>query len=132
MKKAYIILSIIAAIIVLIFLTSRFMPAKYITGILGDDNAVSSLACSYPVRIAGDSMEPYFKNGQMAFFNKCFTDNDMAVNKTIAFKDRDVIRLGIINSIENLPEGVTYKVIQPNRRDRASDVLISQIIAIYK
>lgn len=132
MKKIYIILSIIVAIIILIFLIFRFMPAKYITGILGDDNTVSSLACSYPVRIVGDSMEPHFKSGQITVFNKCFTDNDIIVNKIIAFKDGDVIRLGIINSLENLPKGLTYKVTRSNRQDKISDVTKNQIIAIYK
>lgn len=132
MKKIYIILSLILAAIILIFLIFRFMPAKYITGILGNNNIVSSLACSYPVRVVGDSMEPYFKSGQMVFFSKCFADNDIAVNKTIAFKDNDVIRIGIINRIENLSASITYKVIQPNRKDRISDVAKNQIIAIYK
>ena len=132
MKKIYIILSIIAAVIILAVLIFRFMPAKYITNILGSDNTVSSLACSYPVRIAGDSMEPYFKNGQITIFNKCFTQEDIIVDKIIAFKDGDVVRLGIINSLENLAEGLTYKVIQSNRQDKISDVLYNQIIAIYK
>ena len=132
MKKIYLILSVIAALAVLIFLASRFMPAKYITGLLGKDNAASSLACSYPVKVVGDSMEPYFENGQMAFFNKCFTANDIAVNKTIAFKEGNVVRLGMIDNIEDLPKGLTYKVIQPNRKDRISDVAISQIVAVYK
>jgi len=52
MKKIYLILSVIAALAVLIFLASRFMPAKYITGLLGKDNAASSLACSYPTYLA--------------------------------------------------------------------------------
>jgi len=132
MRKIYIILSIIIVAIVLVFLTFRFMPAKYIIGLLGDDNVVSSLACSYPVKVAGDSMEPYFKSGEMAFFNKCFTEDDIVLNKTVVFKDNDEIRLGIIDRIENLSNGMTYKIIQSNRKDRISDVAKNQIIAIYK
>jgi len=132
MKKIYIILLAVIAVVILVLLIFRFMPAKYITGILGNDNAASSIACSYPIRITGDSMEPNFKSGQTTIFNKCFTDNDISVNQTIAFKEGDVIRLGIINSIENLPKGLTYKIIQPNRRDRSFDVSYNQIIAIYK
>jgi len=132
MRKIYIILLITAAVIVSVFLIFRFMPAKYIAGILGDDNNISSLACSYPLRIAGDSMEPDFKSGQTVIFNKCFTQDDLAIHKIIAFEDGDVVRLGMINSIENPPKGLTYKVIQPNRGDSVSDVSYNQIIAIYK
>jgi len=131
MKKVYIILSIIIAVIALLFLTFRFMPAQYIIGILGDNN-ISSLACSYPVRIAGDSMEPDFRSDQTAIFNKCFTQDDLTIHKIIAFQNGDVIRLGIINSVENLPGGLTYKVVQSNRRDSVSDVSYNQIVAIYK
>ena len=132
MKKIYIILSIIAAIIVVIFLIFRFLPAKHIIGILGNDNAVSSLACSYPVRIAGDSMKPNFENGQMAVFNKCFTPADITVDGIIAFKDGNVIRLGTINGLENLADGLTYNVIQPNRQGSIFKVADDQIIAVYK
>jgi len=132
MKKIYLILVIIVALIILIFLACRFLPAKYITGLLGNNNAASSLACSYPLRITGDSMEPDFKSGQLAVFNKCFTADDLAVSKTIAFKEGEVIRLGTINRIENLPKGLTYKVTQPKRQDRVIDVTYDQIIAVYK
>ena len=131
MKKVYIILSIIIAIIALIFLVFRLMPAKYIIDILGN-NDMSSLACSYPVRIVGDSMEPNFKSGQMAIFNKCFIQDDLVIYKIIAFKNSDIIRLGIINSVENLPKGLTYKVVQSNRRDSVFDVFYNQIVAVYK
>jgi len=132
MKKIYLILSVVACLAALFFIATRFMPAKYITGLLGENNAASSLACSYPVRIAGEAMEPYFKNGQMAIFSKCFTANDITVDKTIAFKDGEAIRLGLVNSIENLPKGLTYKVVQPNRKGMMADVLSDQIIAVYK
>lgn len=132
MKKTYLVLSIIFLAGVFVFLTFRFMPAKYITGLLGNDNAVSSLACSYPVRVAGDSMEPYFTSGQMVIFNKCFSVEDLAVDKTIAFADEDVVRLGVIDAIENLAEGNVFKVSQPNRQDRISNVLFGQIIAVYE
>ncbi|MFA5155325.1 MAG: hypothetical protein WC453_02725 [Patescibacteria group bacterium] len=132
MKKVYVILSIIIALLVLLFLAFRFMPARYIMGILGDDNKVSTLACSYPLRVAGDSMEPNFKSGQTVIFDKCFVLDDLAINQIIAFKSGGVIRLGAIDKIEDSSQGLVYKVIQFNRRDRISDVSCDQIVAVYK
>jgi hypothetical protein len=132
MKKIYLVLSIVFLAGVFVFLAFRFMPAKYITGLLGNDNTVSSLACSYPVKVAGDSMEPYFTSGQMAIFNKCFTIEDLVADKVIAFTDGNVVRLGVIDTIKNLADENVYKVSQPNRQDRMSDVLFGQIMAVYE
>jgi len=132
MKKAQLILTIIIITLVSLFVLSRFLPARFITNILGKDNALSSSACSYPVRVAGDAMAPYFKNGQLVFFSKCFDAADIGANKIIMFKDRDMSRLGVISRIKNSEPEIVYEVIQPNRPDRLAAVAVSQIIAVYK
>ncbi len=132
MRKIYLILIIIFALAVLLFIVFRFMPARYITAILGRDNSLSSLACSYPVKVTGDSMEPYFKNGQTAYFNKCFQVGDLGVNNIIVFNDGEVNRLGAIDKIEDLESGIVYKIVQPNRADLVTDVFPDQIRAVYK
>ncbi len=133
MEKSHLILSIAAIIIVAAVILFRFLPGKYIIGILGKDNAVSSLACSYPVKISGDSMEPDFKNGQIAYFNKCLEGEKIGVNTVILFSEGNINRIGIINGLADSSEGnIAYKAIQPNRPDRILNVARSQIIAVYK
>jgi hypothetical protein len=132
MKKSHLISIIVVAATILIVVAFRFLPAKYITGTLGKDNTLSSLACSYPVRVAGDAMSPHFRNGQLVFFSKCFEEADLGVNKIIMFKDRDMSRLGVISKIKRLEQGVVYEIIQPNRPDRISEATKNQIIAVYK
>jgi len=132
MKKSHLISIIIVAVTILIIVAFRFLPAKYIIGTLGKDNTLSLLACTYPVRVAGDAMAPYFKNGQLVFFSKCFDAADLGANKIIMFKDRDMSRLGVISRIKNSEPEIVYEVIQPNRPDGLAAVAASQIIAVYK
>ena len=122
MKKSNIFL-IIILIIVLIFIGLRFLPTNILKNVFGDNNP---LACSYSIKVVGDSMEPYLSNGDLIFFNKCFNSDDLIKDTIIAFKEKDIIRIGIIQ--ENTKGKI--KAVQSNRSDRIFDILEGQIIAI--
>lgn len=102
------------------------MPSKTIQSVVGNDNAISDVACSYPVRISGNSMEDYFKEGELVNFGKCFRGSELVSGKIIVYKDRDNNRIGII--IEKM--GDSYRVKQSNR-EAVFTVFEQDVVAIY-
>lgn len=128
-KTKNIIIYSLAGLIVLLALVYKFLPAKIIIGIAGQDNPVSEVLCTMPVKISGDSMAPFLENGKRVEFSKCFQPEDIDENSVIMFKDGDINRLAVVSKVEN----GNIKLFQPNRRDRViNDITSEDIVAIYK
>ncbi len=131
MKKIKIIGWVIIALLVIVVLVWRFLPAKYAQDFLGTDSALSSVACAYPVKVAGDSLAPYLNEGETKLFDKCFSVDDLQPETIIAWQDEAAVRLGIISKINKLDSEMVYEVVQPNRPDRVNVVTFSAIVAFY-
>ncbi|TSC93287.1 MAG: hypothetical protein Athens101428_705 [Candidatus Berkelbacteria bacterium Athens1014_28] len=126
MKKTLTVFGIIIAILAVFYIIARLLPSKTVESIVGNDNAISNIACSYPVRVSGSSMQEYFKEGELANFDKCFESSELASGRIIVFKDRDNNRIGIIQESVN----DTYKVKQSNRNEIFT-VNKQDVVAIY-
>jgi signal peptidase I len=59
--KNIIIYSLVSLIILLVLLY-KFLPAHIIFNTIGKDNIVSSVLCAVPVKVSGESMEPFLKS----------------------------------------------------------------------
>lgn len=119
-------------LLIILILFWRFIPGEKIIGIFGDDTAISSALCLYPVKVTGNSMEPYFMEGERKLFSKCFSQEDITIGRVVAFKDKAVIRLGVIDQIkEELPGKIIYSVTQPNRIGRIIETDFASLIAVF-
>lgn len=126
MKKVFGVIAVVIIILIAIYVVARILPSKTIKSIVGSDNAISEVACSYPVKVSGNSMQDYFKEGELASFDKCFENSELVTGTIVVFKDRDNNRIGIIQEIVD----GTLKVKQSNR-DAVFTIDEKDIIAVF-
>ena len=126
MKKVFGIIAVVIIILIAIYVVARILPPQTIKSIVGSNNAISEVACSYPVKVSGSSMAQFFKEGELVNFNKCFETSDLSSDKIVVFKDNGSNRIGIIQSVADN----TYRVKQSNR-DAVFTISEKSIIAIY-
>jgi hypothetical protein len=125
--KNIIIYSLVSLIILLVLLY-KFLPAHIIFNTIGKDNIVSSVLCAVPVKVSGESMEPFLKSDKRINLTKCFEPDEIKENTVVMFRDDSVNRLAVIKNINE----DTIQLFQPNRINRKiNDITIEDIIAIY-
>lgn len=123
-----IIIFILIGLVIGLFLLYKFLPGEVITNTLGDNNALTDTLCAVPVKVAGDSMEPLFKNGVKTNFTKCFEQNEIQIGTVLMFKDENVNRLAVVKNITD----DQIALYQPNHLDRPiNNITFENIIAIY-
>ncbi|MFH1749942.1 MAG: S24 family peptidase [bacterium] len=133
MKKKFwkIFTIIVVALIVVVALWVKFMPASMLSYFKNQNNLISNTLCSYPVRVAGDSMSPTFKSGEVVNFNKCFDKENLFPNQIIVFKNPGSLKIGLIREIQK-DNNIIYIVSPEARIQNRSDVSSEDIVAIYK
>ncbi len=119
----------IAGFVILVVLAYKFLPAKVIVGLAGNDNKVSQVLCSVPVQVSGQSMEPILKQGSRVNFNKCFEAKDIQEGTAVMFKDGAVDRIAMVDEIKD--DGI-LGLSQPGKLDSSiDDINIKDVLAIY-
>lgn len=130
MKKIlYIILIVLVVIVVAGIVWTRFVPVNDIDFISENDNAVSDLVCSYPIRISGDSMFPILDDGETIIFSKCFTSEDVKVGTVLTYKSDTVQRVVVVR---NILEDGTYEVSNESNKIELRIITFEDILAIDK
>jgi len=134
MKKIInIVILVIALVIAAVVLVMRFMPGKVITSILPKSNPLGNVACSYPVRVSGNSMAPVFLDGNTVIFDKCIHDKEnLAIGTIVLFRDFGKVRIGRIREQLAGSSGKYYKISPEARSGDVADVLPDNIIAVYE
>lgn len=94
----------------------------------------SALSCFYPVKVAGDSMEPIFHSGQNITFNSCFKEEkeDLQIGTPILFKNMDRMKISVIREKVEGDSGIFYRVSPESRQTEIIEVFPDNIVAIYK
>jgi len=119
---------LLIAIFVAILLLYKFLPPNIITNNFKEGTLVSDVYCTLPVKISGNSMEPFFSPGEKTNFNRCFEMKDIMRNTFIMYKENSTNRIAIVDSV--LSDQVI--VYQPNRQeDNRNNVKFEDIVAIY-
>lgn len=124
-----------AGIVGVIFLINTYSPVS-ISSLLGGGagQPFSESACTEIVTVPDTSMEPSFKEGAVALFNKCVE------GKTNDFKPGTIVlveplfqpkRIRIIKKKEELAGKISYKVYSSQNPKQLEDVVSSDIKAIY-
>ena len=125
-----------AGILGVIFLIEAYSPVS-ISSLFsgGAGQPFSESACTEIVTVPDSSMEPSFKEGAVALFNKCIE------GKTDDFKPGTVVlveplfkpkRIRIIKKKEVLAGKVSYKVYANKTPSQLEDVTASDIKAFYE
>lgn len=130
MKKIiWVIVAIIIALILVYLVILRVSPNSIPT----DMPIIGRLACPYPVKVAGGSMEPALSAGKITTFDRCRTDkSNLPVGIIIAFEEGGAVRISRI--IERIVEKTvtTYKTAQDSNPNVFIHVPASDIIATYQ
>jgi len=124
-----------AGIVGVIFLINTYSPVS-ISSLLGGGagQPFSESACTEIVTVPDGSMEPSFKEGAVALFNKCIE------GKTNDFKPGTIVlveplfqpkKIRIIKKKEELAGKISYKVYSSQTPKQLEDVTASDIKAIY-
>ncbi len=100
-KVAGIISAVIILLIVSVVLIVKFVPLKDIPFISQSDSPIAKALCVYPVKVSGDSMEPFLHSGETVNFDKCFEKMELRLGQVVLYKDGAVMRMGIVRSIQN-------------------------------
>jgi signal peptidase I len=129
MKRLFLIILVIFAVL---FAAYKLLPAKKISDSLGEDNTVSKTLCSNLIKVSGDSMEPFFKNGEIINFNKCFIISDLTVNTIVAYREGEISKIGVIGEVKELATGTSLQIFRPNRPDEGQrGIAPADILAVY-
>ena len=124
-----------AGVIGVIFLINTYSPVS-ISSLLsgGAGQPFSESACTEIVTVPDASMEPAFKEGAVALFNKCIE------GKANDFKPGTIVlveplfqpkKIRIIKKKEDLAGKISYKVYSSQNPSQLEDVVASDIKAIY-
>lgn len=133
MKKViFIIVIILVVIIVAIFIWVRFVPLNKLDFLKNQEGPVSQVLCLYPVKVSGQSMEPLLTANTKVNFNKCFTEEDLVKDAIIVFKANSSMRLCVIREIVTQDGQTIYKVSPAAKEPDLVEVILEQIVAIYK
>lgn len=131
-KKVLIILTILIIIIILfVIVWVRLIPVNKINFISESDNILSDVLCIYPVKVAGSSMEPVFREGETVNFSKCFGTDNLQEDTIIIFRKGSPMKIGVIREIVIGESGIYYKVSPEARELDVSDVFPEDIVAVY-
>lgn len=125
-----------AGVVGVIFLINTYSPVS-ISSLLGGGagQPFSESACTEIVTVPDTSMEPSFKQGAVALFNKCIE------GKTNDFKPGTIVlveplfqpkKIRIIKKKEELAGKISYKVYSSQNPKQLEDVVSSDIKAIYE
>lgn len=121
---------VIIVLVVLTILWVKFFPAGTIKILQDNDNPISTLLCSYPVTVSGESMMPFLQPDTKIIFDKCFSEEDLVSGMVVVFNDGAMQRIGIIRYTQDLGK-VVYKVSNESRNQELKDVAFSEIVGIY-
>lgn len=137
MKTKKLILNILIAVIVLaiiaVIVWVKFVPTQKISFLAKQDSgsAVSQALCNYPVKVAGDSMEPLLHSGETINFNKCFESEGLAVGQVITYKNGPLMRIAVVREIVEGESGKYYQASPAGRTGDLSQVFPDSIVAVY-
>ncbi|MFH1536991.1 MAG: hypothetical protein ABID45_03325 [Patescibacteria group bacterium] len=102
------------------------MPADKMTFIKNKDSALGKVACVYPAVPKGDSMNPVLSGGRPYFFQKCFSELDLAIDTIVVYKKNSNKRIAVIRGIQN----GSYQVSQEQNKDNLITINFNEIIGI--
>ena len=134
MKKKIVTICVVSFVLFIIgiFMIIRFVPGKILEKIVGTDSELSQIACIYPVKMQGRSMEPIFSEGDIINFNKCIDDREnIMLDTIIVYKDKSIMRVARIREKLDGESGKHYKVSPDGRSEDYADVFPDDIIAKY-
>lgn len=135
MKKKIVITCAVSVVLFIIgiFLIIRFVPGKILERIVGTDSELSEIACIYPVKIQGKSMEPALTESTVVNFDKCLDDREnIPIDTIIVFKSNGAMRVVRIREKAEGESGIYYKVSPDGRSEDYTDVFPDDIIATYE
>jgi signal peptidase I len=129
-----IIIGVVAFFVLLLGLVNRFFPGRTLPLLSGEKSPLKNLACAYPVKVAGHSMEPSIKEGTVLNLNKCIDDirEKLEPETVIAYKKFDQIAIGRIKPKTEEPKMLYYNVSQDARPTEINHVFPADIIAVYE
>lgn len=128
-KIAGIISSVIILLIVSVVLIVKFVPLNEIPFISQSDSPIAEVLCVYPVKVSGDSMEPFLHVGETVNFDKCFEKMDLRLGQVVLYKDGAVMRMGIIRSVQDVGR-LVYNVSNEVRAEEVNSVLPDEVVGI--
>lgn len=127
-KKIVSIVSVVIIVLIVIAVVwVKFVPFNDLGFVSDSDSPIAEIACSFPVKVSGDSMSPLLEDGKTVVFDKCFDEEDLEVGVVITYVDGTVQRIGIIRNVE----GEVYKVSNETKQENIRDVRFDDISAIY-
>lgn len=122
------VLIIVVILVVSIFVWFRFVDVSEIEFLKNSDNSIADVACSYPMKISGDSMKPIYESGETVSFDKCFDQDDLEIGKVVVYKDESVLRVVVIRNID----GNKLEVSNEGRAEDVRTINFSDLVAISK
>jgi len=134
-KKIFLSAIVLVATLVLILgLINRLFPGQTIPFLSGEKSPLKNIACAYPVKVAGKSMEPTIKEGALLNFNKCIDGirEKITPETVILYKKFDQIVIGRIKPRLEEPKMLYYNVVKDARPSELNHVFPKDIIAVYE
>jgi hypothetical protein len=125
-----------AGVIALIFVIETYSPVS-ISSLLrgGASQPFSESACTEIVTVPDSSMQPKFKEGSIALFNKCIEGRSENLEPGTVVLVEPIFqpqRIRIVKKKENLGGKVSYKVYASTNPSVYEDVPASDIKGIYE
>lgn len=133
MGKLFNLLLILAGVAAVVYVINYFSPVNIFSYLTGSP-VIQEGTCSHLVNINDESLEPVFKKGATAVFNKCFEEkrDDLKVGTVVLVEDFLRRRLVIVREKVDFQENIYYKVSTQENPSEFENVNPEEIKAIYE
>lgn len=110
-------------------------PAKLIPYLTDENSPIKGIACSYPVFVSTDTMEPRLDQGSLKLFNKCIDDirDNLMLSDVVVYKREGVRKIASVKARTFVGiSAVEYEVASQSGGERPDRLSPTQIIAVFR